>query len=675
MSDALKLALRISAIDLFSGVLRHFREEIAGTGAAAKAMQRDYDALVSHAASGMKALAVGGYIAEKMKPAVEASGDFQENLLAIKAILQGAHPEAAKLADEMGRVRDNAMAVSKELKFPAEQVLEATRLFIQAGVPLGAILDHTDKQGHVQHGSAYMADLLAETRHLDLATTTENIAKIAHGFQVPETGYGAMTDSIAKAMNLGSASPSELFYTLNQAGAVAHNMGHMDVQQTAVLGQALAPLGGEAAAGMKSLITALTGAQVRGYKWQQKTGFDFFDKQGKSIGVDASLKLINEKIKGMTDKQKFFVLGRDFGQGGLNAILLALAVGKPGVKSYPEMEADYWKQAGLVQQNAVVSQGYNFQKEKLDAEKKNLYVALFQPLTDALGDATHSVNEFAGSMTSFAVAHPAVAKITSGAVGAGLVVAGSLAAYHGVRAAGGAAGMLKNLLKKGGSLAGGVAEGKVLQEATGIAPVFVTNWPAGGVAGAADSIANTVAAKTESVVAARAVTGVVADGAEVAGASRAATWLGGAAEAGTGLGIAMVLSQAVKPIDDFFKPMREATERWAKASGDKSAMGYRSMSAPQLALLREIELKQMPEGKWAAAQPGHWWSSNQSPEAYDAAVTKLVRQLIPNGSTKPVTLEGKLEIKLDQSGRMMVSKVKTNQPNVQLDVGTMLGVP
>lgn len=70
-------------------------------------------------------------------------------------------------------------------------------------------------------------------------------------------------------------------------------------------------------------------SRVITYKWQQKTGFDFFDKQGNFIGLDASLDRIHDKIKGMTEKDQDFILGRDFGASALPALRLLMVHARP----------------------------------------------------------------------------------------------------------------------------------------------------------------------------------------------------------------------------------------------------------------------------------------------------------------------------------------------------------
>jgi TP901 family phage tail tape measure protein len=81
-------------------------------------------------------------------------------------------------------------------------------------------------------------------------------------------------------------------------------------------------------------------------------------------------------------------------------------------------------------------------------------------------------------------------------LGGGLAIGGTmLAARYGSKAIKGLAG---KFLKSGGSVAMGVAQGKALEAATGVQPVFVTNWPdgfgLGGASGVADTLSKTGAA-------------------------------------------------------------------------------------------------------------------------------------------------------------------------------------
>jgi hypothetical protein len=94
--------------------------------------------------------------------------------------------------------------------------------------------------------------------------------------------------------------------------------------------------------------------------------------------------------------------------------------------------------------------------------------------------------------------------------------------------------MGKNLISRYRGTAGGIAEGKAIEAATGVTPVFVTNWPAGGVGAAAGGAAANAA-------------GAILDRfgnpirTTVAGGARAAGGLSGLAGLGSALGPALPL--------------------------------------------------------------------------------------------------------------------------------------
>lgn len=70
-----------------------------------------------------------------------------------------------------------------------------------------------------------------------------------------------------------------------------------------------------------------------------------------------------------------------------------------------------------------------------------------------------------------------------GLSGGALIAGGALATVASVLIARRGKDLVSGLLKGSGSLAAGVAQGKALEAAAGVTPVFVTNWPGGGVTG------------------------------------------------------------------------------------------------------------------------------------------------------------------------------------------------
>lgn len=656
MSDTLKLAMRISAVDLFSGVLRRFRNEITGTGAAAKAVQRDYDNMVRHTSAGLKSLAVGGYLAAKLKPAVGAAADLQESLLSVEGILQGAHPDAKKLADQMERVKRNSIEVSNHMKFGAKEVTDVTRELIQGGVPLDAILDRLDKRGRVQRGAAFSVEALAEVRHEDPATTAMNIANVGHSFQLRPEQYAEATDLIARGAITASGGLTQLFHNLDQVGARAHMFGNMDLKSTVIALKALSPLGEEAGSDLGAALAVMTGGSHRGQKWRKEWGLDFY-KGGKFIGLDAALDQLHAKMAKQTQEQRNVMLGEVFGQTGGKAITQLLAPSLPGVKSYAEIKAALEEQATLEQQVATWEKGLTASWQEFTSTNQNTLAVMFDPMLGKMTDAIKLANKLNGSIGEIASKHKGLAEGVSATAAGAIAAAAGYGVYRLAR--GGLS--LRSFLKGKAGLAAGIAEGKAVQAATGVQPVYVTNFPAGfgGLSGAAATAAGGEAA--------------------AAGAGAGAT----AARAGAGFlassrGFALAdllpafaLGVGIKKVNDLMAPAAAAVNASIAASGERSQAKALGLNDRQMALFNQIETQDMPYGVWAKKQG----SKAHGFDDYDKWVREQVRQQIAASAPAATQVGGSIEIKLSQEGRARVGKVVSKNPNVPIDVGSMMAVP
>jgi len=637
MSDTLKLAMRISAVDLFSGVLRRFRNEIGGAGAQAKAMQRDYDAMIRHTSAGLKSLAVADYGYNKLKPAVEKAAELQESLLSVEGILQGAHPNAKLLADQMKRVRDNSIEVASHLKYSATAVTDVTRELYQGGVPLEAILEKYDSKGKlVRHGAAYMTEVLAETKHVDPATVAMDIANLGHSFQLRPDQYGEAADIIARASVTSSGSLTQLFHNLDQVGSRAHMFGNMDLKSTAIALKALAPLGEEAGSDLGEFLSRVTGGSYRGRKWMQKSGFDFYDKEGNFIGLDESIALIQKRTEKMTQEQRNKMLGLLFGQTGGKAVTQLIAPSMPGVKSYWEIKDSYSQQAGLEQQNDTWAKGLNAQLQKLSSTNDSTLASLFDPLLSDITSAIKKTDELSGAIGNLATKHRGFAGTVSYGGVAAVGAAGAYGLYRLARAAGPGGRLLKNLLGRGASVAAGVAEGKALEAATGVVPVFVTNFP-GGIGGAGAGVATATRAE-----AAAAGAGTASLGRRVAGRVVGAAGALGTGFAALGGGGALGATIAGGGV--------------ALAGGGGYLVGHEIYK--------------------------HGLAGNRAGDAIGAGIAHVLAffgndnaQAAIAQMSKAQEIGGTVRIQIEQDGRARVKEVRSDNPRVPLDVGMMMMMP
>ena len=761
MSDALKLALRISAIDLFSGVLRHFRDEVAGTGAAAKAMQRDYDRLVSNTSAGLKSLAVGGYLVEKMKPMVEQAVDFQDAMFQVKGLLQNQYDTATQLNDVMGRISQNAKDVAGHMMYNAIAVMDVQRQLVQAGVPVAAILDRTDGHGKVHHGAAYEVEAFAEVNNLDPATTARNIANIAHAFQLTADQYGPMANTIEKAINLGSGDATQFFHNMENFGAIAH-LGNTSVRDASIALKAIAPLGEVGGSDLGAAMSYAFGGSQRGSKHLEEYGLNFYDKQHKFIGLFPMIDKLHAYIDDhhLNEEQRNKLLARGFQQTGMKVLALLLEADKPGAKSFHAMDRDFDKQTSLAEMIATRESGAKMAWQEAITTIQSTEATLFDPLLPQLTAVAKLTNEWAAGLGKLAAKHPAFAKGVSYAAEGAVGVAAGYGIFRLIKAAGAGSSLLKNFLKGTGSVATGVAQGKAIEKLTGVTPVFVTNWPgnfgigmggmpkppsgteaagseaevvgAKGASAAAESIAANAAkgATTAEAAAANAMKDATAAESAAAKASSAvehiaATGVEGASIAGwstKGLGLlkgmrwigaldALAWAPMPDPNDHSTdaqlaklekKPSFWATlfhhgahAAWESLKNDYAdGAGVKPVQSPHEPAIAP-DLWKMVNGAYVGgaaadqpALPAHAAApitvvAKAAQPAHEPALApdfwKMINGAYVAGAAAkpapPTKLEGDIRIRIDQDNRVRVTQVKTNQPNVHVDVGTMLGVP
>lgn len=668
MSDTLNLALRISAIDLFSGVLRRFRSEIGQSGTAAKQMQRDYDSVINNVSAGFKSLAVSRYAYDKLKPAVEQAADLQESLLAVEGILQGAHPNAAKLADEMDRVRKNSIEVASHMKYSATAVTDVTRELLQGGVPLKAVLGG-------QKGAAFAVEMLAEVSKQDPAETAANIANVAHSFQLTPDQYASAADIIARGSITSSGGLTQLFHNLEQVGSRAHMIGDMDLKSTVIALKALSPLGEEGGSDLGQVLAVMTGGAIRGTKREKAWGLNFY-KHGKFIGLDAGLEVIRKRMEHMTEQQRNAMLGQVFQTTGGKAITQLLAPSLPGVKSYDEIKKSIDDQASLWQRRDTWEKGFNASLQELTTTNQSTLATLFDPMLSKLTQAVKLANELDGKVGNIAAKNPKVADAAS--IGSAIAVGTGAAygIYRLAKAVGPGSRLLKGFLSGTANVATGVAEGKAIEAVTGVVPVFVTNFPGnlgmpGGAAGKAAEAAEDTAAVGAGATAKRWSLPVLA----TMGASIAAG-LGG--------------------IYTFFKLGHDYPQAVQAAEGDHDADVWkkggrydalqphaetRHLSAQDVAIRKSLEESE-PYAKWYAEHKAayHWWEADRPTDDWKSFIAKQADANLGGGSAQAAQpqkaeLDGTIRIQLSQDGRARVTQAQSNNPNVEFNVGQMLSTP
>jgi TP901 family phage tail tape measure protein len=319
------------------------------------------------------------------------------------------------------------------------------------------------------------------------------LARIGDMFNFSGDQYGAFSDWVARVDDASASSVPELVYGLKMAGSSAAAL-KIPVNDTVTAMGALAPLGERAASSLSNFLIAIASKR----KELRQQGIALFDR-GRFVGMEKAIDILKKKFGGIKDDQaRLAMLMKIFGEEGGRAANQFINA----EKGFRELKAEAEKAADLGKKMEIWGEGLNASLAKLAGTAKTTLATLFDPVLDPLRAMLDLLNAATAKLGELGAKSPALSAAVSGGT---LAVAGGVGAY-GLYSLlrGGAAGArvlkglggVKGLLKGIGGTAVGVAEGKAVQAATGVTPVFVTNWP-GGFGGAALEAAGAAAvAKT-----------------------------------------------------------------------------------------------------------------------------------------------------------------------------------
>lgn len=469
MSDTLKLALTITAVDMFSGVLRHLRGRIQGAGAEAQRVRKDFDQMERSINKGVKAMAATAYLAAKMRPGVDAAADLQESLLNVKRLIWQSGEGAGDLANKLAKVRQTAVQVSADLPYSAKDLADIEGKLLQGGMSIGAVTG--------AHGAAFVTAALAATnKDVSVDEASSSIAKIAHAFQLRKGEFSPAANDIAKITNTAPTDLHELLYNLRQAGPQAHAL-HIPLKNTAIALGAISSLGLEGGTDLRQFLYGLSGATPEAQKAMKYLHVNFFNKKGHFVGIEESIQRLRKALGKVHNEQiRTILLNKMFQTEGAQAANLLLNTGN---YSYEDIKKKAAAAAGLARQEKIWAEGLNASLSKLGGSTQSTLANLFNPMMVPLREAVNETNKLVSNIGEIAGKHKTVAD-TFSIVAGGAVAGGAAyalfrllkAGHHGMRVLKGLRGMR--------GLAGNLAAGKALEAAAGVTPVYVVNMPAGG---------------------------------------------------------------------------------------------------------------------------------------------------------------------------------------------------
>lgn len=269
---------------------------------------------------------------------------------------------------------------------------------------------------------------------------------------------------------------------------------------------------------------------------EKATGVKFFAKDGsRRDGIAVLEDMRKGFVKLNTDAQRFQYISKAFGKADLDTQrgIFALLNGK-GLESIRQFETEIRGAGGTLQRDlpTAIANAAD-QASRLKNTLRESAEGFARPINDVIASA---IKYLLNSKEQGGLG------LGGGAI-AGGAAAGAVGVYALSRIVPGAVG---KLMGRTGGLAAGVAEGKALQAASGVMPVYVTNWSemngGGGLLGTGSAAASGAAAvgvlaKMRNMAGVAALLGNAPVGIAGLGATAMGVGLAGAAGYGIGTGV------------------------------------------------------------------------------------------------------------------------------------------
>ncbi len=422
------------------------------------------------------------------KVAVRGAGDLQEAFIGVRAELMEVDKSAAQINSTMKSLKATAFDVQGKTPFDMAQMMRLEKELVKAGATVEDIAGKT--------GFAAAAAFLGVYENIDPLRAGEAMISMAVPFKIAGKDAMNLADDISRSAAASVISADDILETAKMATSALGPLGrgHKEfLTMAAMLGQV----------GIKG---SLAGTSMSRFYTNASKQKGLRDANGDLLEMDQLISRLRErfgttsaeemkvfkeagddmdllmtKLKKMGKAERLVQLTDMFDVRGAR---VAVALLNDGVGSYEDMVEAQARSASLQDKLAEKMKGFNASMTALKGDFSSTINNLFQPALTPLTALIKKVDEFVYKIGEASLKGDSLGKTVSAMSLGGIAAGGAITAGAGVaglyymrRLVKGAGGW-KGLMGKGAGVAGGVAAGKAVEAATGVKPVFVTNWPA-----------------------------------------------------------------------------------------------------------------------------------------------------------------------------------------------------
>lgn len=368
---------------------------------------------------------------------------------------------ASELVGWLDRMENSASRIGDATGFSKTEILGLQKELIKAGAGVQEVVSKT--------GAAAAAASLGKLEGMDPTEAGKTLVGIGTPFKVQADGYLKLSDTILRASDASSTGVAEIAEAAKYAAGQMASLGRSTEDTMAMI----------ATLSQSGIEGSMAGTSLNAFFKQASKQKAFQDAHGNLKSTDQIIAILRKKTAGMGDAEKANFLNKMFRDEGARA---ALALLREGKNSYEDIKQGMHNALSQQEKLNLAMSDFDSQLKRIKADSASVFSTLFKPAEGVMAQITGSIGDGISWLGNKADEHPMAAKTAS--LLASLLATGGLA-YGGYKLGKGvgAGGRMLAGLRDIGSEAMGIAKGKAVQAATGVTPVYITNWPGGMAAG------------------------------------------------------------------------------------------------------------------------------------------------------------------------------------------------
>ncbi len=324
--DALK---KTRSLSVDSNQIKQLSKEIAKTEQQVRKMERSFEPLSKRLTGLGQTLSVSltAPLVAFGVASLRTAGNFEAAMKRVEAKSQATSAEIAQLTSLAKRL-------GATTQFSATEAANGLEFLAQAGF---------NAKQQLQALPSVLN--LAAAGNVDLGRASDIATDILSQFRLTAADTGRVVDVLAKATVSSNTNLDQLADAMNYLGPTAAAFG-VTLEDAAAVVEVMANNGLKGSLGTRALgtaLTRLTKPTAAMSEVMSKLSLEFFDSQGKFIGVEKTIALLENRMEGMTQKQQANTLATLFGAEAFQEFNILLATGS---KKIGQLSGDLEKAGG-----------------------------------------------------------------------------------------------------------------------------------------------------------------------------------------------------------------------------------------------------------------------------------------------------------------------------------------